>query len=191
MSNQANRIYGFYNARCGLGPQYFVDYLQGNVCPQRKMVLYYRLTGSPNNANDNASRTKFVTDPSQNTVYRGISNRYMTESDFISYNTNIITFVGSRTPENQNLPEEQRVPDIYNETVNISVEPYETNYIQASANYLDTGSGFETERQFVNYGVTTASGIFKGFTNIRINFYNNGNPPGYEGLGPVRIVTIT
>jgi hypothetical protein len=115
----------------------------------------------------------------------------MTESDFISYNTNIITFVGSRTPENQNLPEEQRVPDIYNETVNISVEPYETNYIQASANYLDTGSGFETERQFVNYGVTTASGIFKGFTNIRINFYNNGNPPGYEGLGPVRIVTIT
>lgn len=192
MSNQANRIYGYYNARCGLGPQYFVDYLQGNVCPQRKMLLYYRLDISPINENDNSSRTTFDTTPSEPTIYRGISNRFMTESNFLDYNTNIITFVGSRTPKNTDLPAVNlQVPDIYNETISISIAPYDSNFIQATANYLDPGSGFETQRQFVDYGVTTASGVFKGFTNLRITFYNNGDPPGHVGLGPVRVVTIS
>jgi hypothetical protein len=195
MSNQANRIYSYYSATCGLGPQYFVKYLQGDVCPQRKMVLYYRLTISPTDISDNASRTTFVTDPSAPDIYRGISNRYMTERNFIDYNTNILTFVGSRTPKNPTLtptlPPNLQVPDIYNETVNISIEPYESNYIQASANYLDDGSTFETTVSSVNYTVTAASGIFEGFTNVKIDYFNNGNPPGYKNLGPVRIVTIT
>ena len=191
MSNQGARIYSYYNATCGLGPQYFVKYLQGDVCPQRKMVLYYRITVSPTDISDNASRTKFDTTPSAPDIYRGISNRYMTERNFIDYNTNILTFVGSRTPKNPTLPSNLQVPDIYNETVNISIEPYESNYIQASANYLDDGSGFETTVSSVNYTVTAASGIFEGFTNVKIDFFNNGDPPGYKNLGPVRIVTIT
>ncbi len=190
MSYQANRVYGFYNATCGLGPNYFIDYLRGDVCPQKKIVLYYRITVSPEDDSDNASRTNFVTDPAIDT-YRGIENRYMTEKNFIDYNTNIISFVGSRTPSNESLPSYAKVPPIYNETININIQPYETNYIQASANYLDTGSGFETTVPFVNYTVTAASGIFKGFTNLKIDFFNNGNPPGYNNLGPVRIVTIT
>jgi hypothetical protein len=32
-----------------------------------------------------------------------------------------------------------------------------------------------------------------GFTNIRVNFYNDGKPPGYPsgGLGKLRLVTFT
>ena len=192
MSNQGNRIYGFYNSRCGLGPEYFIPYLRGEVCPQKKMVLYYRLTIDPNNETDNSSRTIFVTDPSANT-YRGISNRYMVDSDYETYNTNILTVSGYRTPKNETLPLEIQVPDIYNETFNISIPPYKTNYIQAVADYIDPGSGFETTIPYVNYTVTGASGVFSGFTNMRIDFYNKGNPPGYanQDLGPVRTVTIT
>ena len=36
MSNQGNRVYSYYNSRCGLGPQYFVDYLRGDLDPQKK-----------------------------------------------------------------------------------------------------------------------------------------------------------
>lgn len=192
MSNQANRVYSFYNSRCGLGPQYFVDYLRGDVCPQRKIVLYYRLTISPDNEGDNSSRTNFVTDPTADT-YRGISNRYMVDSNYITYNNNLLTVSGYRTPRNTSLPLELQVPDIYNETFNISILPYETNYIQAVADYLDPGTSFETTIPYVNYKVTAASGVFSGFTNMRIDFYNNGNPPGYtnQDLGPVRTVTIT
>jgi hypothetical protein len=71
---------------------------------------------------------------------------------------------------------------------------YDTNYIQAVANYVDNGTEFETTISFVDYKVTTASGIFNGFKNVRVNFYNDGFPPGYTGttsLGPVRVMTIT
>lgn len=185
MSNQGNRVYGFYNSRCGLGPQYFVDYLRGDVCPQRKMTLYYRLSVAPDNSQDNASRTKFVTDPSANT-YRGISNRYMTESDYTTYNTNILSFIGYRTPKNTSLSSPVQVPDIYNETLNISIQPYEKNFIQAVADYLDTGTTFETTIPYVDYKVTTASGVFSGFTNVRVEFFNGANI-----TEAVRKVTIT
>ncbi len=189
MSNQGNRVYSYYNSRCGLGPQYFIDYLKGDVCPQRKMILYYRLCVSETDSSDNASRTKFVTDPSDNTIYRGISNRYMTESDYKTYNTNILTFVGSRTPPNSSIPlPATSVPPIYNETININIVPYDSNYIQATANYLDPGSGFETTIPYVDYKVTTASGVFSGFTNVRVEFFN-GNENDITQA--VRKVTIT
>jgi len=191
MSNQANRVYSYYNAKCGLGPQYFIDYLQGNVCPQKEFIGYYRLSISPTDSTDNDSQVNFVTDPSDPGTYRGISNRYMTESDYQTYNKNILTIVGYRTPSNTSLPESIRVPSLYNETVSINVEPYGVNFIQATANYIDPGSGFETTLPFVDYKVSIATGIFANLTNFRIIFYNDGNPPGYSGLGQVRKIVIT
>lgn len=114
----------------------------------------------------------------------------MVNNDFITYNNNIISFIGYRTPKNRNLPKSIQVPDLYNETAYISVFPYEENFIEASANYIDEGSGFETEVPFVNYSVCCAKGIFEGCKTLRINFYNNGDPPGFSNLGPVRIVEI-
>jgi hypothetical protein len=152
--------------------------------------LYYRLDVSPTDPGVNTSSTTFPTDPVADT-YRGITNRYMVEQNFVTYNTNILSFVGYRTPKNIDLDTYLQVPDLYNETININVEPYINNYIQASANYVDSGSSFVTTVPFIDYTVSAASGIFNGCKNIRINFYNDGNPPGYTGLGKVRIVTIT
>jgi hypothetical protein len=115
----------------------------------------------------------------------------MTDSTFTNFNTNILTFIGMRTKRNITLPPYCQVPDIYNETLCINIEPYENNFIQAVANYLDEGNGFETSVPYVDYAVTGASGIFEGYKIVRINFYNNGDPPGSNrNLGKVRIVTI-
>jgi hypothetical protein len=153
-----------------------------------KLTLYYRLTISPTNSNKNYSETKFVTDPFNPDTYRGIVNLYMCNSDFVTYNTNILSFNAIRTPSNANLPSQARVPDLYNETVSIGIEPYDTNFLQAAANYIDTGTSAPTTVPYVDYAVTGATGIFKGYTKMRINIYNNGDPPGYSGLGTVRTV---
>lgn len=157
-----------------------------------KLIMYYRLSIEPDDERSNSSETNFLTDPVINT-YRGITNCYMTESNYETYNKNILTFIGYRTPANATLPPNIRVPDLYNETVSINVEPYNDNFIQATANYIDEGTGFATTVPFIDYKVSMASGIFNGFTNIRVNFYNDGKPPGYPsgGLGKVRIVTFT
>jgi hypothetical protein len=196
MSGHAKRVYGFYNNTCGLGPQYFGEYLKNNVCPGKKITLYYRLSISPEDSDPNYSVTNFVTDPVI-TAFRGISNLYMTESDWRTYNKTILTFQSLRSPTNTSLPPECKVPSMYNETLNINVPDnnnnYDKNYLQAAANYIDNSDGFATTTPFVEYGITMSGGIFSGYTKIRINFYNDGFPPGYTGttsLGPVRVMEI-
>lgn len=152
--------------------------------------LYYRVYISPSDETVNSSSTVFVTEGLEGT-YRGITNRFMVDQDFVTYNTNILTFLGYRTPKNPDLEPDLQVPDLYNETISINVEPYIENYIQATANYIDDGSSFVTTIPFMDYTVSAASGIFSGSKNVRVNFYNDGNPPGHTGLGKVRIVTIT
>jgi hypothetical protein len=159
-------------------------------CPPPELKLYYRLSVSPTNPDVNTSSTVFVTDPEINT-YRGITNRFMVQNDFVTFNKNILTFIGYRTPKNGDLAPLLQVPDLYNETLNINIEPYLENFIQATANYIDEGSSFVTTVPFIDYTVSAASGIFEGYKNVRINFYNDGDPPGFTGLGKVRIVTIT
>lgn len=141
-------------------------------CCPRTLVLYYRLSISDNDPTDNASRTNFVTDPTAPGIYRGISNRYMNEEDYIEYNKNILTYVGFRTPKSTTLPTNLQVPDIYNETLNITVPPYEQNFVQAVNNYLDPGSGIETLLPTTTFKITAASGIFKEYTKIKIEYFN-------------------
>lgn len=163
--------------------------------PQKYFKLYYRTRQYPRNTVSNASETVFVTNPIADDIYRGNSNMYMTDSDYLTYNKNILSFSGVRTPADMKLSPEMRVPRMYDEFVNISVQPYDLNYIQAHANYIDEGSGFETTVPFVNYTVTGASGIFEGCTNLRIEFFDKNPPMGPNGpllgLGPVRNVIIT
>ena len=194
MSGHAKRVYAFYNNTCGLGPQYFEEYLKNNVCPGKKITLYYRLSISPEDDTPKYSVTNFVTDPAGG-AFRGISNFYMTESDWITYNKNILTFVSMRTPKNDSLPPECQAPSMYNETININLFPnYDKDYLEVSANYIDNSTEFATTAPFVDYGINNCGGIFSGYTKMRINFYNDGFPPGYTGttsLGKVRIVEIT
>ena len=69
---------------------------------------------------------------------------------------------------------------------------YTNNYIQGVANFLDPSSDFEVSDFVVDFSVTTAKGIFSGFTNIRVEHYSNEKPPpGYTNVGKVRRVIIT
>jgi hypothetical protein len=133
------------------------------------MTLYYYLFEPPT-YESNDTRTDFVTDPAEG-PYRGISNRYMSNSTYTTFNTDILTYISSRTPGNSALG----IPDMYNEVLNINSEPYIDNYIQAACNYPDPGSGYETEVANNNFIVTAASGIFSGYKNIYIT-YNNNDP---------------
>ena len=130
------------------------------------MKLYYRLNSE--NGTPNKTITKFVTDPKNIEVYRGISNRYMTNKTYTENTTNIITFNGARTPGNKLLD----IPNLYNETVIIISKPYQYNFIQASANYIDPGSSSRTELDSIIYNVSASSGIFSKYTKILIKFNN-------------------
>jgi hypothetical protein len=160
-------------------------------CPPPEIKLYYRVDTSPTDPGVITSSTVFVTDPVVG-PYRGITNRFMTQNDFVTFNKNMLTFIGYRTPRNPALAPNLQVPDLYNETLSINIEPYLENFIQATANYVDEGTSFVTTIPFIDFTVSAASGIFKGYKNVRINIYNDGDPPGYPGgLGKVRVMTIT
>lgn len=125
---------------------------------KEKITLYYNIT--------EYTSTLFVTNPSNPGVYRGLSNRYMTNCNYTKYTKDIITIDGVRTPGNGNIP------NLYNETITIISEPYVKNYITASANYIDIGEGFETILPDMTYNVESAIGKFKGYKKLKIIFNN-------------------
>jgi hypothetical protein len=131
------------------------------------LTLYYCIFNS--DGTFNGTETIFKTDPDDLITYRGIGNRYMTDSDF-NPNTDIITYVSSRTLANPpDFPKE-----MYNEVLTITSQPYNENLVQAVCNYEDTGSSFETTVLFNNFKIIGASGKFLGYKNIKIT-YNNDN----------------
>ena len=70
-----------------------------NSC-RPKIKMYYRTNISETNPETNATVTRVVTVPEIET-FRGLSNRYMTQKDWTTYNKNILTFAGYRTPGKQ------------------------------------------------------------------------------------------
>lgn len=105
----------------------------------------------------------------------------MTESDYETYNKNIITFIGYRTPKPSI---NHSIPSLYNETIiiitpdNNNTNPtYNNNIIQATQNYIDSSSTLATTVPYIDYVVNSANGIFKDYKILRIEF-NNGTPKG-------------
>jgi hypothetical protein len=92
-----------------------------------------------------------------------------------SYNQDIITFIGYRTPGNVSLG----IPNLYCETVMIKTS--QGDFISGLANYEDNGSGSVTSSSYENFAVTCASGNFAGYKNIKITYFEDRT----------RIVTIT
>jgi hypothetical protein len=87
-----------------------------------------------------------------------------------------ITFSGFRLPSSsQEHSIQPPLPSTYTETIdivhNIST-PNQSSFLTAKMNYVDNGSGFATQLQYLDYVVTGANGIFSGKTNLRINFDN-------------------
>lgn len=135
-------------------------------------LYYYLLEPSGNNFVFNSSETLFVTTPVQGT-YRGITNFFMSNSTYTAYTTNLISYISIRTPAST-VPGAFNL-DMYNEVLTINSIPYQDNFIQATCDYEDTSTGYETTVPENNFIVTAASGIFKNYKIINIK-YNNNDP---------------
>lgn len=132
------------------------------------ITLYYKLsqTGTPNSTD-----VEFLNNAD---TYTGITNKFMTDS-YGSYNQDIITFIGYRTPGDVSLG----IPSLFCETVMIKTS--QGDFISGLANYEDNGSGSITSTSYQNFAVTCASGNFAGYKNIKITYFAD----------KTRIVTIT
>jgi hypothetical protein len=131
------------------------------------ITLYYKLTTT----GTNATSVNFLNNAD---TYTGVNNRYMTNADG-TYNQDIITYFGYRTPGSVDLG----IPALYCETVIIKTP--QGDLISGLANYVDGGSGFVTSSPYENFAVTCASGKFAGYKNIKVSYYPD----------KTRIVTIT
>ena len=178
MSQQITRP--VYNLGNPIMSGWIYNFLKNNPPNYDDTIRLYYKTRNTSDLN-NASETIFVCDP-EDGPYRGIENRFMTNETYTTYTNDILTFIGYRTPGD--TINGTIIPALYNETLTINSLPYEDNFIQASANYVDEGTSFITEVPFVNYTVTASSGIYAGYKNVKIIFFND--KPGRQ-----RIVEIT
>jgi hypothetical protein len=171
MSYQGNRVYGYYNARCGLGPAYFVDYLKGNAC-RPSLEYYYKLY--LDDGADAYTSTQITTD---NSSYAGIVNTYSTSSDYTTFNTaNLFTFNGIKNPS-ATIEGGITIPSTYYEIITLQTEPYNTNIIEGSVNYIDESSSLETSVPVLNVNVSVAKGIFEGYS--KMTLYLDNTDPRY------------
>lgn len=177
MSQQITRP--VYNLGNPIMSAWIYNFIKNTPPKNETIVLYYKTLN--NEGTNNAAETKFICDPLEG-PYRGIENRYMTNESYTTNTNDILTFVGYRTPGV--TINGTSIPPLYNETLTITSLPYEDNFIQATANYIDNGSSFASEVPFINYSVTGSSGIYAGYNNVKIVIYNNR--PGRQ-----RIVYIT
>jgi len=143
-----------------------------NSCHQNRPMykLYYKTRNLVNTVYvDNSERVNYVTDPLA-TVYRGMSVRRMTNSNYLPLNNTKIYFSGERQiPIN---PNSGITAAQYFEKLLIQTPHGE---IEASTLYDDGGTGFETTIEYVDYYVNHASKHYKKARRVRIIFDNDGN----------------
>jgi len=137
------------------------------------LTLYYRLK-APGSDKYNSGYITETAEINGIPSLKSISNRYMCKSDFETPTTDIINFLGTRVPPNDDVG----LPSLYLETVTIISKPYQrenvSNMITANANYIDSGSSEPTTSPYVNYTVTGASGKFAGYKNMKIIYDKGG-----------------
>jgi len=129
-------------------------------------TLYYRITQSDTSNETNAAIIDFIPYIDKQSSYSGLQNSFMMDENGVP-NKDIISFIGYRTPAT-NLGD-YSIYSLYNETLTIQTK---TGLISATAIYNDGGTDFETEKPFVEYAVTGASGEFVGSQIVTI-FFNN------------------
>jgi hypothetical protein len=138
----------------------------------KPIVLYYRLTlPGQTDVGSNVSQVIYQTIPSYGplSVYK---TSYMYKSDYVTPTTDLISFLLKRSASDDNLG----IPAMFNVTLYIISQPYQTeeaaNIISATSNYIDEGNNIATVADYINYPVTAASGIYAGYTNVKIIFDN-------------------
>ena len=132
------------------------------------LTMYYYLFDQPDNIL-NATEVLFVTNPVSD-VYRGITNRFMSNSTYNSYTSDIISYISCRTPKSNVSGAFDK--NMYNEFLTINSLPYQNNFIQAVANYEDNSEIYETTVSENNFIVTASSGKYENYKNIKIIYDN-------------------
>ena len=128
--------------------------------------LYYRITQSDTSSEPNGALIDFIPYIDKQSSFSGLENRFMMDENQVP-NKDVISFIGYRTPAT--ALGDYSIYSLYNETAIIQTP---TGYISASAIYNDGGTGFATEKPFVEYAVSAASGEFVGAKILTI-FFNN------------------
>ena len=134
--------------------------------------LFYKL--SDNDGKAEGQTIKFVTTDVTDGLYRGVSIRNIYESDYITKSRFIMTAIGYRTGRDEVL----KLPAVYSETISIldttqnSNDP-DLNFINITQTYQDDGLSVATTQPFVNFLVTSSSGIFKYYTKALIKYDND------------------
>jgi hypothetical protein len=140
-------------------------------------TLYYRITTSDTSSESNSADIDFIPYIDSQSSYSGLENRFMMDANGIP-NKDIICFIGYRTPATE-IPDGYSIYSLYNETAIVQTEK---GYISSAAIYNDGGTGFATEKPFVEYAVTGATGEFTGAKILTIFFDN---------INKTRVVKIT
>jgi len=129
-------------------------------------TLYYRINQPENQTKTNAAVIDFIPFIDAQSTYSGLENRFMMDVNGVP-NNDVICFIGYRTPST--ALGVYSIYSLYNETTIIQTE---TGYISAAAIYNDGGTGFATEKPFVEYAVSAATGEFVGSKIVTIFFDN-------------------
>lgn len=122
------------------------------------MQYYYKL--------DQVNQVDFIPYVGNDSHYSGISMTRLTDDNY-NYSDGQITFVGYRLKAAAPFKNAK-----YNETITLQTKH---GMLVASQTYDDSGTGFETTLDFVDYVIHTGTGRFKCKNKIRILFNNNNN----------------
>ncbi len=146
---------------------------QLKTIPAAQPITYnYKLHTDINNTSSpsNLSTLSYST---AGTTFAAISSTPLYTTSWANTD-DVIVFDGIRIPAGASYIDPP-LPSIYNETINITHNistPNQSSFITAKMDYIDNGSGFTTQLEYLDYVVTGANGIFQGKTNLRINFDN-------------------
>jgi hypothetical protein len=131
-----------------------------------ELVLYYDL------ANDNITDSNSIEISaalSDTILYYSIERGFMTDANFVK-NKNLISFLGIRTVS---IPE-KNIESLYKEEVTIKME--NGDFVIGSSIYTDKGTSFKTIGvPYVEYGISSKTGIFEKYDNIIIYLDNVNN----------------
>ena len=145
-----------------------VDYININCWPAGPpgLTLYYKVIV------ENGISINWVDlyPPFNSTFFN--STTKMSDANYVD-NENIINFQGYKTPESIIL----NLPPTFGETVTILV-PSDGSQVNANALYIDYGLNYISTVPFALYNINSSSGIFAGYTVMKINF-DNSNPDIY------------
>lgn len=136
--------------------------------PELYIELYYSLIVNGETKYPNETLTELLCVDNVNTT--GVfTARYMMDADGKQNNYKIL-YMNYLSPKNDTFS----LPPIRYETMNINLDDNNVNVIAAIANYIDYGVTNKTEKEFQDFTVTYAKGVFETATIVRV-YYDNIN----------------